>query len=605
MSQDETIVVRVAGESGEGIVTIGNIFARTAGASGHSILTFQTFPAEILGGHVLFEVRIGHEPVRAVGDNLDAVVALNQEAYDKHSGHIRDGGVLIYDSDAVTPRDAQTAENPPRSIRLLSIPMQQISKEIDVSAKAGKNLIMIGAITQIFGLRHERAKAVVIRRLGKRAHLLEANLLGLKTGYEWAAANLATLTDMQLGEQKERGSDRLIVNGNQAISMGCLTAGLEFYAGYPITPASDIMEFIAKELPKIGGTMVQAEDEMAAIAMCLGASYAGARSMTATSGPGLALMQELIGLASMSEVPVMLVNVQRAGPSTGMPTKTAQGDLWMSVYGGSDEAPRIVIAPTSVADCFDQSVNALNMAERYQMPVILLTDQALASRLTTVAPWDVDEVLRLERLVAGPIAEGETYLRYKFTDNGISPMATPGTFGTNYTAEGLEHLENGKPNYDEEQHVRMMDKRWNKLETAYTEYRTWPGMWDRFGDAAPDVGIICWGSTEGSVYEAVMRHVARGNAVGAFVPKVLSPLPREELLAFAAECKLILIPELNARGQFAKILRSELGIESRQFNKYTGMPFMPHEIEAKIEALLTEMGSVPQAVAEAQPVERK
>ncbi|MBN1286495.1 MAG: 2-oxoacid:acceptor oxidoreductase family protein, partial [Anaerolineae bacterium] len=338
MSQDGTIVVRVAGESGEGIVTVGKLFARIVGNSGHSILTFQTFPAEILGGHVLFDVRIGrgHEQLYSVGDRIDVVVALNQEACDKHFPRIRSGGAFIYDSDAI-PEIACLDEAKARNIRTMGLPMNQIAKEIDVGAKGGKNLIMVGVVTQVFGLPYEVAEQVVIKQLGKRKDLLDANLLGLKTGYEHAGKHFKVCDDLSLGEVEDRHGERLILTGNEALAIGALAAGLQFFAGYPITPASDIMEFLARELPKLGGSMVQAEDEIAAIGMCIGASFSGARAMTATSGPGMALMLEMLGHASMTEVPVTVANVQRAGPSTGMPTKTEQADLLQVMFGRNGE----------------------------------------------------------------------------------------------------------------------------------------------------------------------------------------------------------------------------------------------------------------------------
>ena len=586
----ESLTVRVAGESGEGIVTVGDIFARVAGASGYWLHTFRTFPAEILGGHVVFQVRVGAEPVTSIGDTIDVVVALNQEASDKHFHLIRDGGAMIYDKDSVLDKDLDRDR-----VRLVGVPMNELAKAIGVGAKAGKNLIMIGAVAQVLGVNHQVAQDVVIKRLGKRKDLLEANLLGLKTGYEWAEANTQPMPDLHLGELAHH-DHLLIVTGNQALAMGLLAGGLKFFAGYPITPASDIMEFLAAELPRFGGTMVQAEDEMAALGMCMGASFAGQRAASATSGPGLALMLELLGHASMSEVPVVVADIQRAGPSTGMPTKTAQADLWMALYGGNDEAPRIVIAPTSVRDCFYQAVNALNMAERYQMPVVLLSDQALSSRIETIEPWDLANLPRLERVLAGPRENGQPYQRYQVTETGISPMALPGTPGAYYTAEGLEHLESGAPDYEPEQHVLMMDKRWRKLETAYQEYRRWPGMWERFGADEPDLGVICWGSTEGAVREAVARQRARGRRVAAFVPRVLSPLPREELLDFVAGCKAVLVPELNSRGQLAKLLMSELHIDSYTLNKYDGLPFTAGEIDAKIDALYETLPLAPEAV---------
>lgn len=583
MTKDGSIVVRVGGESGEGIVTIGDLFTRIAAYHGHWIYTFRTFPAEILGGHVVFQVRIGAERLHAVGDAIDVVVGLNQESYEKHYDLISDGGAFIYNTDAVTVEEDNR-------IRLIGVPMDALAKEIGVGARAGRNIIMIGALVAIFDMDCAHAEAVIHRRLGKRKDLLETNLESLRKGYRWAQENLPSSKNLALPKLTKRGGDRLILTGNQAIAIGALAGGLRFYAGYPITPATDIMEFLAGVLPSFGGTLLQAEDEIAAISMVVGASYSGARAMTATSGPGIALMQEMIGHASMTEIPVVIVNVQRAGPSTGMPTKTAQADLWMALYGGNDESPRVVIAPTSVEDCYYQIINALNIAERYQMPVILLSGQALSSRIESIPPIPVKDLPYLERIIAEPEKNDDgAYQRYAITGDGISPMALPGTLGLQYTAEGLEHLETGAPNYDPRQHEAMMNKRWRKLETVYQDYRTWPGTITTIGADDPDLGIITWGATEGPVREAIMRSLAAGHRVAAFVPKVLSPLPREELLAFVGRCKAILIPELNSQGQFAKLLRAELCIEGHTLNKYQGLPFFTREIEAKIHEILEEI----------------
>jgi 2-oxoglutarate ferredoxin oxidoreductase subunit alpha len=588
MSKDGSLVIRIGGESGEGIVTIGDLLTRIAALSGCWVYTFRTFPAEILGGHVVFQMRVGGQPLRSVGDEIDVVVGMNQEAYEKHFHLIHEGGVFIYDSSDVRVE-------PSEHVRLIEVPVGDLANEIGVGAKTGKNIIMIGALAQLLGLSHERAEQVIRRELGRRADLLPANLLSLKTGYEWAAANLEPQPDLILPTIEWADDNRLAITGNQALALGALAAGLKFYAGYPITPATDIMELLAAHLPGMGGTLIQAEDEIAAFGMCMGASFAGQRAMTATSGPGMALMLELLGHASMSEVPVVLVDVQRAGPSTGMPTKTAQADLWMALYGGNDEAPRIVIAPTSVEDCFYQMVNAFNLAERFQMPAIVLGDQALASRIETIPDFRLSEVTLLERLTPDPSrygsgnGGGNGYERYAITESGVSPMSIPGMAGLHYTAEGLEHLEGGEPNYDPQQHAAMTDKRWRKLESAYQEYRTWPDMFSVYGADRPDLGIITWGSSEGAVREAIARQLARGRRVAAFVPKVLSPLPREELLEFANGCQAILIPELNSRGQFAGLLRSELGIDGYRLNKYQGLPFFAGEIEDKINQIYDEL----------------
>jgi 2-oxoglutarate ferredoxin oxidoreductase subunit alpha len=579
MTNDGSLVVRVGGESGEGIVTIGDLFTRIAAYHGHWVYTFRTFPAEILGGHVVFQIRVGSEPLRAVGDEIDVVVGLNQEACQKHYDLIRDGGTFVYNADTVTvPEDHR--------VQRIGVPMDALAEEIGVGARAGRNVIMVGVLTAIFEMACDQAETVIRKRLGKNEELLEMNLLSLRRGYEWARENLPAAASLRLPEGAERGGDRLILTGNQAIAIGALAGGLTFFAGYPITPATDIMEFLAGTLPAAGGTLVQAEDEIASISMCVGASFSGARAMTATSGPGMALMQEMIGHASMTEIPVVIVDVQRAGPSTGMPTKTAQADLWMALYGGNDEGPRIVIAPTSVEDSYYQIIHALNMAERYQMPVILLSDQALSSRIESIPPIPLKGLPQMERLLAGPRKGGDgAYQRYAITEDGLSPMALPGTPGLQYTAEGLEHLETGAPNYAPDQHVGMMNKRWRKLETAYQEYRTLPGMFSTFGAEEPDLGVITWGTTEGPVREAIARAQAAGRKVAAFVPRVLSPLPREELRAFAEKCQTLLIPELNSRGQFARLLRSELGIEGHALSKYDGLPFFTKEIEAAINEI--------------------
>ena len=582
---EDSIVIRLGGESGEGIVTIGDLLARLAGASGYWVYTLRSFPAEILGGHVMFQLRIGMETVRSVGDRIDALVALNQDGYDRHVDLLSADGIIIYNSDAATI-------SPDETRRTLAVPLDKIASDIGVGSRAGKNMIAFGVIGRLLGFPRDIAESVVIRRLGKRKDLLEANLLGLRTGYEWAADNLPVVDDLRLPPTEPEGAcKRMLVTGNQAIALGALAAGLKFYSGYPITPATDIMEFLAGELPRLGGTLIQAEDEIAALAMCIGASFSGARAMTATSGPGVALMTELLGLASMTEVPVVVVDVQRSGPSTGMPTKTAQSDLWMAVHGASDEGPRIVLAPTSVEDCFYQMINAFNMADRYQVPVIVLSEQALATRIETVPAWPLDKLTRLERVTPPPAQEGdEPYKRYKITENGISPMAIPGDPMHYYTAEGLEHTEFGAPSYDPENRRAMMEKRWRKMETAYQEYRTWPMMFRRFGAEKPDLGIICWGSVQGPVREALKRQLHKGRRVAAFVPKVLSPLPRDEIREFADSCKAILIPELNMRGQFADLLKSELGIDGYRLNKYEGIPFYTFEIEEQIDRIYEELG---------------
>ena len=566
----DDLVMRLGGESGEGIVTLGEILARIAARAGFEIYTFRTYPAEIRGGHVLYQMRVSTRPLTSQGDRLDVLVALNQEAYDLHREELHAGSVLIHDS-SVQPAEGANHTTYP-------LPLSDLAQAISFSR--GRNIIAAGAVARLLGLSAEHGRQVVERQLGRRAGLLEQNLQALEAGYRYAAERFPSDERMALPrvEETER-QERLVLSGNQALALGALAAGCCFFAGYPITPATGIMEFLAGELPKVGGTLVQAEDEMAALAMVIGASFSGQQALTATSGPGLALMIELLGLASMTEVPLVIVNVQRAGPSTGMPTKTGQGDLFLALLGGHDEAPRFVLAPTSVEDCFYQMVQAFNLAERYQTPAIVLSDQSLSMRLETVPPFHLNDLPQPERLRPPRNADGrvEDYRRYEVTENGVSPMALPGMPGGQYTAEGLEHLPSGAPSYDPRNHEEMMRKRFRKLRTALAAAED-EEVVARRGAAQPEIAVLCWGSTAGAVWEAVDQAQQEGIAAGALAVKLLSPLPEAQIQDFVASARTVLVSEENYSGQFAHLLRATLGLEVQSVTRYDGVPFTSDEV---------------------------
>src|SRR5581483_2069113 len=380
---------------------------------------------EIKGGHVMFQLRTSDGPVYSQGDDLDMLIAFDQESIDNYYHLIKPNGFLIYNGNDGKPPA-------PNGVKQYGLPLNDLAKQINFSR--GRNIITIGAMVKLFDLPYDKATEVVKRQLGRKKELLDQNLLALKTGYDYVEQKISAESPYHLipasGGIEE---DRLVMSGNQALAMGAIAAGCRFYAGYPITPASDIMEFLAAEFPQIGGTMIQAEDEIAAINMCLGGSFAGARSMTATSGPGVSLMVEALGHATMTEIPLVVVDVQRAGPSTGMPTKVSQGDLRLAIFGAHDDAPRIVVAPVSVEDCFYQIVHAFNLAEKYQTPVIFLSDQDMSVRVVTLPPFDLSRVKLEPRLLWNPNDDhsgngasgngsgngaGEReYLRYKLTDS--------------------------------------------------------------------------------------------------------------------------------------------------------------------------------------------
>ncbi|GAC1453784.1 MAG: 2-oxoacid:acceptor oxidoreductase subunit alpha [Ktedonobacteraceae bacterium] len=568
------VTIRIGGESGEGTISGGDILALAAARWGYHVYTFRTFPAEILGGPCLFQVRISDAPVKSMGDFADVLICLNKEAYDRNIGELRAGGVLIYDPSDFTP----TANDK----LAYAIPFNEIARK-EVQLFQTKNMVMLGAISGLFGPPLEAIVQVVQSKLSKSRKsndmLMEKNMLALDIAKKYVTERLIKQDQYRLGAVEK--ADRVVLNGNQAIVAGALAARCSFFAGYPITPASDIMEALAKELPQVGGIFLQAEDEMAALAAVLGASYGGARAMTATSGPGFSLMTELIGLSSMAELPAVIVDAQRSGPSTGMPTKMEQSDLSFALYSGHGDTPRIVIAPSDVADCYNLMILAFNMAERYQMPVLFLTDQSLTARVESVER-NVFQVQPLQERIQPqrePVSAGQSYSRYAYTESGISPIPTPGAGASPYTATGLEHDEHGHPDYEPEDHVAMMHKRYRKLETAADEL---PAP-TRYGDDDALIGIIGWGSTEGAIQEAVDHACRNGYKVASLHPKVLSPLPDQTIRTFIGSVRKVIVAECNYSGQLANLLGAKYGLQAIRVNKFGGIPFTAADIFRAIE----------------------
>jgi 2-oxoglutarate ferredoxin oxidoreductase subunit alpha len=582
---ENELTIRIGGESGEGTISGGDILALAAARWGYHVYTFRTFPAEILGGPCMFQVRISDRPVKSMGDNADVLICLNKEAYDRNISELRHGGVLIYDPSDFTPDTGDCIT--------YAVPFNEIARK-EIQLFQTKNMVMLGAISGLFGPPMEAIVQVVQSKLSRsrkaNSTLMEKNILALEIAKKYVTEHLSKHDPYTLGPVIK--ADRLVLNGNQAVVAGALAAECRFFAGYPITPASDIMEGLAKELPLVGGTFLQAEDEMAALAAVLGASYGGKRSMTATSGPGFSLMTELIGLSSMAELPAVIVDAQRAGPSTGMPTKMEQSDLSFALHAGHGDAPRMIVAPASVADCYNLIVLAFRMAERYQMPVLFLTDQSLTARVESVdasifQPVEVQG--RITHTVPAsngnsenekvPVGAAASYSRYTYTATGISPISTPGAGAIPYIATGLEHDEQGHPDYEPEDHIAMMEKRFRKLDTAAEELP----VPERYGDEDATIGIIGWGSTEGAIQEAVDRARAKGYKVACLHPKILSPLPDRTIRDFIHSVQKVIVPECNYSGQLANLLGAKYGLQAIRVNKFGGIPFTAGEILRAIE----------------------
>jgi 2-oxoglutarate ferredoxin oxidoreductase subunit alpha len=560
------LVIRVAGEAGEGILSTGQLLTQAALRGGFHVLTYSQPPSEIKGGHAFYQIRLHTNRSYSKGDSVDILLAFNQEAYDLNAAETKDDGLMVYDPSEVTPSaDSHFVQ--------VEFPLNDIAKN-KLKFPIAKNVVAVGALAELFALPTKHLDSLIEERwLRKGDAVVQKNLDALRAGIEYVLEHIPE-------QERERfalypgkpHSGEIMVSGSEAIGLGAVAAGCSFMAGYPITPASDIKEFLEVHLPKTGGHALQAEDELAAIGMVLGASYAGAKSLTATSGPGFSLMIEMLGLAAMAELPCVIVDAQRAGPSTGMPTRHEQGDLNQAAFAGHGECPRIVLAPTSVADCFSQTVNAFNLAEKYQTPVVLLGDTLLNVRSESIPRPNLDEIEVVDRILYSENGNGSAngaYNRYVLTENGVSPMSIPGQAGGQYIATGLEHNEEGLHRYDEATHTIMTQKRFRKLERAALEA---PEPL-RYGDPTAEVGILTWGSTVGSVMEAMRLARQEGLNLDMLAPRMLMPLPDEQLRPFIESKRLIILPEVNYTGQFANMITSQYPREYVRINIFGGMPF--------------------------------
>jgi 2-oxoglutarate ferredoxin oxidoreductase subunit alpha len=503
------------------------------------------------------------------GDALDLLVAWDSEAISSHSKDLKPEGELVFDSDR-TPKTYSSLHK-----HSFGVPFTSLAKT-KVGFPKGKNMIIAGYTAGHIGISKTTLDGVVRGMLGSKGEeLLQRNLSAISLGFTLAPERISP-------NLLKATPNKIVVSGNQAIVLGAIAAGCRFYAGYPITPASDILEGMANFLPSFGGAVFQGEDEIASIGAAIGASYAGTKSMTATSGPGLSLMTEMIGMASMTEIPVVVVDAQRGGPSTGLPTKTEQSDLNHALYAGHGDAPRIVLAPGNVEDCFYQTVRAFNLAERYQLPVLLLTDQSLAQLTEGMPLPDLDGLTIVTRTKREP-ANNNNFLRYAITHDGVSPISIPGESNGEYVAESVEHDEDGRPSIRPDVHSEMEAKRFRKLETAATELANDPLNVKELRDPQAKVGVIGWGSTQGAIHDAILRARKKSIRIRWLQCKLLNPLPRQQIATFLNGLKTVLVPELNHTSQFAKLLQMNFRIEPISFNKSEGMPFTPNEILRKIE----------------------
>ncbi len=574
----EDLVIRIAGEAGEGVLITGQMVTQATARAGYHVLTDSVPPAEIKGGYSFYQIRLSRHRLYSRGDDVDVLLAFNQEAYDRSIGQLRPGGILIYDSG-----EFQAPEN--ERCKSYAVPMTDIAKN-EIELALAKNMVAVGVVAGLFGLDVEHVHRLIREsKLAKKGEdILNKNLRAVVLGSDFVREHVHERESLAVTAANLSG--QMVLSGNQAVALGALVAGCRRYAGYPITPATDIMELLAEELPKVGGAVVQAEDEIAAIGMVVGSSFAGQKSMTATSGPGLSLMTEMLGLASMAEIPVVVVDAQRAGPSTGMPTRHEQGDLNLAVYGAHGEVQRVVLAPTSVTDCFWTTIEAFNLAEELQLPALVLQDTVLAVRTESIPQPDLKKVHVVDRATfhdeasngrngRDAVSAPDQYLRYRITDDGVSPMAVPGTAGGAYVATGLEHTQAANTSSDARNHAAMTEKRFRKLETAIEKA---PAA-HYYGDPSAEIGFLTWGSTFGTVVEAIDKLAAEGIKAHAMAPRLIWPIPTAQIDPFLEGKRLIVVPEVNYTGQFAQLLQlTYRDTELKRLNVYGGQPFSVSQI---------------------------
>jgi len=570
----KNITLMIGGIQGEGIVSTGNILIRALSRLGYYAFGFRNFSSRIKGGHTNYIIEISTERVLACSDKLDILIATDMETVEINIARLRNGGLLIHDS-VIDPKGYFVEEN----YDILSFPFTDIAKE--KGSYIMKNTAILGLLISILGIPIKSIEELMkdtFKRKGNK--IIEDNISVLNKSFR-------TFSDMNISNsftlEKSRGVKRASMIGNEAIAFGSLMAGCRFVPTYPITPASEIMEEMARYLPKYNGIVIQTEDEISAITMAIGGAYAGARTMTASSGPGISLMMEGIGLAGMAEIPVVIANIQRVGPSTGLPTKHEQSDISFVYNSSHGEIPLIIVTPYSVEECFYQSIEAFNLAEKYQCPVIILSDLSLGLSRQTIEALDKDKIVidrgklvNKNNLKDSPI----DFKRYDFSEDNISLRSIPGLMGGIHKVTGLEHSLIGIPNNDAKIRRKMMDKRLKKIK----DLENIKGI-DLFEKINNNLLILTIGSNYGIVKKAIEDN---NLSISYGVFRRIKPLPMRDLKDIFERYTKVMIVENNATGQLASIIKENIPCHEKIYSllKYDGRPFEVNEIISKIEELI-------------------
>lgn len=572
---------KVGGQQGEGIESTGEIFSMAMNRLGYYLYGYRHFSSRIKGGHTNNKICVRPTQVRTIPDDLDILVAFDQETIDVNYKELTEKSIILADAkfSPVAPEDCIAP--------MYIVPFTEVAAELGTSLM--KNMVAIGATSALLNLDKAVFQEVVDEIFGKKGQeVVEKNMQAIQQGFDTMAEQLGD----RLGEWElvpADGQHRLFMIGNDAIALGALAAGVRFMAAYPITPASEIMEYMIKKLPLFGGAVIQTEDEIAAATMAIGSNYGGVRAFTASAGPGLSLMMEAIGLSGMTEQPLVIVDTQRGGPSTGLPTKQEQSDLMQMIYGTHGEIPKVVIAPSTGEEAFFDTIQAFNIAEELQLPVIILSDLQLSLGKQTVEPFDYSKIeIRRGNLVNNeeiPEAEDKSYFkRYEVTEDGVSPRVLPGTKHAIHHVTGVEHDETGKPSEAASNRKAQMDKRMKKLQHInFNE----PVYVNAPYDEA-DILFVGFNSTRGVLEELQQTLIEQGMKVNHAHIRLIYPFPSKEVQPLVANAKNIVVVENNATGQLANILKMNVGGHDKVINvlKYDGTPFLPLQLEKQVKELL-------------------
>lgn len=565
---------KVGGQQGEGIESTGETFATAMNRKGYYLYGYRHFSSRIMGGHTNNKIRVSTTPVHAISDDLDILIAFDQETIELNHHEMREDSVIIADSKAKPEKPDNCRA------QLIDLPFTATAKELGTALM--KNMVAIGATCAVMDLDISDFETLITNMFTKKGDkVVELNIEALNEGYRLMNEQLNNV-DADFILDKTDGKPHLYMIGNDAIGLGALSAGSRFMAAYPITPASEIMEYMIENLPKVGGTVVQTEDEIAAANMAIGSNYAGVRAFTASAGPGLSLMMEAIGLSGMTETPFVVINTQRGGPSTGLPTKQEQSDLMQMIYGTHGDIPKIVVAPTDAEDAFYLTMEAFNLAEQYQCPVIVLSDLQLSLGKQTVEQLDYNKIeINRGDMIQSDIEREEndkTYFkRYALTESGVSPRPIPGVKGGIHHVTGVEHNEEGKTSEAADNRQQQMDKRMRKTENLLIQN---PVEADVQHETA-DILYLGFISTKGAIQEGKSRLESQNIKVNHIQIRQLHPFPSETIQKEVDKASKVVVVEHNYQGQLANILKMNVNLGDKLVNqtKYDGTPFLPHEIE--------------------------